>query len=159
MNVQAIPDAPSIRYQPRSKRLQLRRGGWLRLSGADTGRAYCLLEGSLTPGMTVPRHVHTREDEAYFVLAGELEVIVGGGVFSLGPGDCLMAPRDIPHELRNPGSVDNHYLLLFSPSGFDEFLRVTAVPAPDDADPASETAPVAVPNVREIAADYGILFG
>jgi hypothetical protein len=108
--------------------------------------------------MTVPRHVHTREDEAYFVLAGELEVIVGDGVFLLGPGDCLMAPRDIPHELRNPGSVDNHYLLLFSPSGFDEFLRATAFPAADDADSASETAPIAVPNVREIAADYGILF-
>jgi mannose-6-phosphate isomerase-like protein (cupin superfamily) len=28
----------------------------------------------LAPGMMVPRHTHTREDEAYFVLAGELEV-------------------------------------------------------------------------------------
>jgi mannose-6-phosphate isomerase-like protein (cupin superfamily) len=137
MNGQAIPEAPSIRYQPRSKRLRLRRRGWLRLSGADTGRDTASWKGRSR--LTVPRHVHTREDEAYFVLAGELEVIVGDGVFSLGLGDCLMAPRDIPQELRNPCSVDNRYLLLFSPSGFDE----TAVPAPDDADSASETASVA----------------
>ena len=73
------------------------------LAGADTGGAYCLLEVSLAPGMGVPRHTHTREDEAYYVLAGELEVIVGDGVFVLKSGDTLIAPRDIPHQLRNSG--------------------------------------------------------
>jgi ubiquinone/menaquinone biosynthesis C-methylase UbiE len=32
--------------------------------GADTGGAYCLLDIGLAPGMMVPRHTHTREDEA-----------------------------------------------------------------------------------------------
>jgi mannose-6-phosphate isomerase-like protein (cupin superfamily) len=160
MNVQAFRHkAPSIKLQAGSERLRLRRGCWLCLSGADTGAAYCLLEASLAPEMDVPRHTHTREDETYFVLAGELEVIVGHEVFILRRGDCLMAPRNIPHRLRNSGNVDNHYLLLFSPSGFDEFLRVTAVAAPNNADSASEPTPVTVPNVREIAADYGIFFG
>jgi quercetin dioxygenase-like cupin family protein len=45
--------------------------------------------------MSVPRHTHTREDESYYVLAGELEVIVVR--FVLKPGDTLMAPRNIPH--------------------------------------------------------------
>jgi mannose-6-phosphate isomerase-like protein (cupin superfamily) len=129
MNVQTFAHkAPSIKHQKRSRRLRLRRGGWLCLSGADTGGAYCLLEASLAPGESVPRHVHTREDETYYVLSGELEVAVGGEVFVLRAGDCLMAPRDIPHQLRNPANVENHYLLMFSPPGFDEFLRVTAVP-------------------------------
>ena len=70
-----------------------------------------------------------------------------------------MAPRNIPHQLRNSGDVENHYLLVFSPSGFEEFLKVTAVPAPDN--PAASTEPPAVPveNVRALAADYGIQFG
>jgi hypothetical protein len=72
---------------------------------------------------------------------------------------CLIAPRDIPHRLRNPGIVENHYLLMFSPPGFDEFLRVTAVPAPHNAAVPAEHIPVAVCNVREVAADYGIFFG
>ena len=70
-----------------------------------------------------------------------------------------MAPRDIPHALRNPGNVENHYLLMFSPPGFDEFLRVTAVPAPDNAAFPAEAIPVAARNVREVAAQYGIFFG
>jgi mannose-6-phosphate isomerase-like protein (cupin superfamily) len=75
MNVQTFAHkAPSIKHQKRSRRLRLRRGGWLCLSGADTGGAHCLLEASLAPAEDVPRHVHTREDETYYVLSGELEV-------------------------------------------------------------------------------------
>jgi mannose-6-phosphate isomerase-like protein (cupin superfamily) len=64
--------APSIKYQPRSRRYYFDVGiGSVCLGGADTGGAYCLLEVSLAPGMGVPRHTHTREDETYYILAGE----------------------------------------------------------------------------------------
>ena len=154
-----IHRASSVKHQPRSNRYYFDVGiGSVCLSGADTGGAYCLLEVGLAPGMSVPRHTHSREDEAYFVLVGELEVTVGDEIFILRPGDSLMAPRDIPHQLRNSSNVENHYLLVFSPSGFEEFLRVTAVPAPDNA--AAPTQPPALPvqNVHELAADFGIIF-
>ena len=83
---------------------------------------------SLAPGIGVPRHTHTRKYETYYVMSGELEVIVGEEVFVLKAGDTLMAPRDIPHELRNSGSATNHYLLVFSPSGFEELIMATALP-------------------------------
>jgi hypothetical protein len=100
-----------------------------------------------------------REDEAYFVLTGELEVTVGDEVFILRPGDSLMAPRDIPHQLHNSGSVENHYLLVFSPPGFEEFLRLTAVPAPDNAAAPTKPPAISVQNVHELATDFGIRFG
>jgi mannose-6-phosphate isomerase-like protein (cupin superfamily) len=109
--------------------------------------------------MGVPRHTHTREDEVYFVLAGELEVTVGEKTFILRPGDTLLAPRDISHELRNSGNTTNHYLLVFSPSGFEEFIMAAAVPAPDNAVAPTEPPAVAVQNVHELAAGYGIIFG
>ena len=109
--------------------------------------------------MMVPRHTHALEDEVYYVLRGELEVIVGAEVFILRAGDTLMAPRDIPHQLRNSGNVENHYLLLFSPSGFEEFLMATAVPAPDNAGAPTEQPAVTIRNVHELAASYGIQFG
>jgi quercetin dioxygenase-like cupin family protein len=156
----SIRKALSIKHQPRSKRFYFDVGlGSVCLSGRDTGGAYCLLEVSLAPGMAVPRHTHTREDEVYFVLAGELEVTVGDKTFVLRPGDTLLAPRDIPHQLRNPGNATNHYLLVFSPSGFEEFIMATAVPAPDNAVAPTEPSAVSVQNVLKLAADYGILFG
>ena len=158
------PDLPyrvsSVKYQPKSHRYYFDVGiGSIRLSGGETGGTYCLLEAGLAPGMSVPRHTHTREDEAYFVLTGELEVTVGDEVFILRPGDSLMAPRDIPHQLRNSGSVENHYLLVFSPPGFEEFLRLTAVPAPDNAAAPTKPPAISVQNVHELATDFGILFG
>ena len=54
--------------------------------------------------MSVPRHTHAREDEAYFVLVGKLEVTVGDEVFILKPGDSLMAPRDIPTSCAIPAT-------------------------------------------------------
>ena len=156
----SIRRAPSVKHQPRSKRFYFDVGlGSVCLSGTDTGGAYCLLEVSLAPGMAVPRHTHTREDEAYFVLGGELAVTVGEKTFVLQPGDTLLAPRDIPHQLRNSGNTTNHYLLVFSPSGFEEFIMATAVPAPDHAVAPTKPPAVAVRIVHELAADYGILFG
>jgi uncharacterized cupin superfamily protein len=101
----------------------------------------------------------------YYVTSGELEVIVGDDAFVLQAGDTLMAPRNIPHELRNSGSTTNHYLLVFSPSGFEEFVMATAVPAPDNAVAPTERQlqvedpSVAVRNVHQLASDYGIFFG
>ena len=156
----SIRTTPSIKHQPRPQRYYFDVGlGAVCLSGKDTGGAYCLLDVSLAPAMGVPRHTHTREDEAYFVLAGELEVTVGEKTFVLRSGDTLLAPRDIPHQLRNSGNVENHYLLLFSPSGFEEFVMATAVPAPHDAVAPTEPPAVVVRNVHELATDYGILFG
>jgi quercetin dioxygenase-like cupin family protein len=162
----SIRRAPFIKHQPRSKRYYFDVGlGSVCVSGADTGGTYCLLEVSLAPGVGVPRHTHTREDETYYVISGELEVMVGDDVFLLKAGDTLVAPRAIPHELRNSGSTTNHYLLVFSPSGFEEFVMATALPAPDNAVPPTERQlqvedpSVAVQHVHKFATDYGILFG
>src|SRR5215471_21210059 len=160
-NMQVISAiAPAIKYQPKPKRYYFDVAlGSILLSGEDTGGAYCLLDLSVAPGLGVPRHTHSREDEALFVLSGELEATVGDKIFTLRAGETLIAPRNIPHQLRNPGKVANHYLIVFSPSGFEEFLKVTSVPAPDDAVAPTEPPPAAVQNVFELASDYGIQFG
>src|SRR6516165_2379736 len=160
-NIQAIAEmAPAIKYQPKPKRYYFDVAlGSILLSGEDTGGAYCLLDLKVAPGKGVPRHTHTREDEALFVLSDELEAIVGDEVFTLRAGETLIAPRNIPHQLRNSGAVANHYLILFSPAGFEEFLKATSVPASDNAVAPTEPPALAVRNVFELAADYGIQFG
>jgi quercetin dioxygenase-like cupin family protein len=160
-NVQAISDLSlAVKYQPKPRRYYFDVAlGSILLSGEDTGGAYCLLDMRVAPGKGVPRHTHTREDEALFVLSGELEASVGDEIFTLRAGETLIAPRNIPHQLRNSGSVPNHYLIMFSPAGFEEFLKATSVPAPDNAVAPTEPPAIAVQNVFELASDYGIRFG
>src|SRR5215471_1425077 len=150
---------PALKYQPKPKRYYFDVAlGSILLSGEDTGGSYCLLDMRVAPGKGVPRHTHTLEDEALFVLSGELEATVGDEIFTLKAGETLMAPRNIPHQLRNPDNVANHYLIMFSPAGFEEYLKATSVPAPDDAVPPTKPPAIAVRNVFKLAAGYGIQF-
>ena len=161
-NVQTVFSnlAPAVKYQPKPVRHYFDVAlGSILLSGEDTGGAFCLLDMRVAPGKGVPRHTHTREDESLFVLSGELEATVGDEIFTLTPGETLIAPRNIPHQLRNSGNVPNHYLIMFSPSGFEAFLTATSVPAADDALAPTDPPAIAVENVFELAADYGIQFG
>ena len=90
----------AIKYHPKPGRYYFDVAlGSILLSSEDTGGAYCLLEMRVAPGKGVPRHTHTREDEALFVLSGELEAVVGNNTFVLKPGETLLAPRNIPHAL------------------------------------------------------------
>jgi hypothetical protein len=50
-------------------------------------------------------------------------------------------------------------VIMFSPAGFEEFLKATSVPAPINAVAPTEPPAVAVQNIFELAADYGIRFG
>jgi mannose-6-phosphate isomerase-like protein (cupin superfamily) len=159
-NAQAIANiAPAIKYYPDPKRyyFDVTLGSVL-LSGEDTGAAYSLVELRVAPGKGIARHIHTREEEAYFVLSGELEATIGDDVFILKAGETLIAPRDIPHALRNPGKVANHYLTLFSPSGFEGFLEAISVAASDGAVAPTQPPPSPIQNVFELAASYGIQF-
>ena len=151
--------AAAVRYKQTPKRYYFDVAlGSILLSGEDTKGAYCLLDMRVAPGKGVPRHTHSREDEALFVLSGELEATVGNEIFTLRAGETLVAPRNIPHQLRNSGNVANHYLIMFSPSGFEEFLKATSVSAPANAVPPTKPPAIAVRNVFKLAADYGIQF-
>jgi len=153
--------APSNKYQPKSTRYYFDVGlGSIILSGKDTGGEYCLLEIGLALGMSVPRHTHTREDEAWYVLSGELKVVVvGGEVFILRAGDTLIGPRNIPHQLHNSGNAENHCLIMFSSSGFEEFLKGRRFLRRTMRLLQRNQPALAVRNVLELAAGYGIHFG
>jgi hypothetical protein len=90
MNKMNLKQQPlKITHRPQPKRRYFDVGlGAICLAGADTGGAFCLLDVSLAPGIGVPRHTHTREDETYYVLSGELEVEVGDQSFLLRPIPC-----------------------------------------------------------------------
>jgi quercetin dioxygenase-like cupin family protein len=157
MNLMQQPLKITHRAQPKRRYFDVGLGS-ICLTGADTGGAYCLLDVCLAPGIGVPRHIHAREDETYYVLSGELQVEVGDQSFLLRSGDTLLAPRNIPHQLKNTGAAENRYLLVFSPAGFENFIDGTAVAAPEGAPAPTEPPPVAIQNVMELAASYGIHF-
>jgi quercetin dioxygenase-like cupin family protein len=71
-----------------------------RVQMAETGGAYGITEHLLTAASNPPVHVHHEEDEAFYVLDGELELEVDGKVVVATPGTYALAPRAVPHTFR-----------------------------------------------------------
>jgi quercetin dioxygenase-like cupin family protein len=107
-------------------------------------------------GMATPMHRHSREDEAFYVLDGQISVYVGEQVVRAGAGDFLWAPRDVAHAFRVE-SASARVLVVSTPGGFDQFFFETGQPAPELSVPsAAEVEPPDLDAVVAALADYGV---
>ncbi len=126
-------------------------------TGADTGGAYTLLHADIPaadPG--VPPHMHHREDEAFYILEGQVTFVVGDRTLVAGSGAFILAPRGIPHAFRNTGPGPARLLVTITPSGFEAFFDEIGddwtgrkdMPPPPDAE--------RIARVLEAAPRYGL---
>ncbi len=82
------------------------------------------------------RHLHYRQDEWFYVVAGEFLMEVGEQRFVLHPGDALLAPRNVPHVWAYVGDATGRILVTFMPAGkmeafFREVTKANAMPPQD----------------------------
>lgn len=92
----------------------------LKASHESSGGALTVIE-SVTDG-GAPPHVHTREDEAMYVLEGQIVAHVGGEVFRAAPGDFIFMPRDVQHDWDVVGDRAR-VLIIATPAGLETFLE------------------------------------
>src|SRR5918992_2158022 len=104
----------------------------LKATGATTGGKLVLLENLTAPGGGPPPHVHTREDEFFFVLEGTFEIRVGAELHVLGPGGYAYVPRGTVHNFRNVSETASRILVGFTPAGIEGFFRESGRPPTDD---------------------------
>jgi quercetin dioxygenase-like cupin family protein len=100
----------------------------IKATGKQTGGQYTLVEIREPQGVEVPLHVHHSEDEAFYVLEGEMTFYVGDETYKAGPGSFVFGPRDIPHTY----TIDSgpaRFLMLLSPAGFEDFIEASSEPA------------------------------
>jgi quercetin dioxygenase-like cupin family protein len=100
----------------------------------DTGGALGLVEGSFYRGFGPPLHVHSREDEAFYLLEGEIRFRQGEDEFVVGPGAWVWQPRGIPHAFKVE-SERARALVLVTPGGFERMFEQGGVPVADSAEP------------------------
>lgn len=67
---------------------------------SETGGAYGLTENIVTPQSVPPMHIHSDEEEAFYILEGELEFVLDGEKVHAGPGSYTMIPRGVAHAFR-----------------------------------------------------------
>ena len=106
-----------------------------KVSSEDTGGMYALTDSVVPPQGEAPLHVHHREDEAFWVLEGELEVMVGETTFRAGAGSFVHLPKDIQHTYENVGTGPARFLTLMVPGGVEKFFEEVGKPGSDVSSP------------------------
>lgn len=113
------------------------------VTAADTDGKYAQFEAIVPPGGGPPPHVHSREEEGFFVLEGEITFISGERRFVAGPGSFVNMPIGTPHCFKNETDRPARMMLTVAPAGFEQmFLDVgtevpfgtTTTPPPTKAD-------------------------
>jgi mannose-6-phosphate isomerase-like protein (cupin superfamily) len=89
----------------------------VKVSGADTGNQYAVLEVPTTPDLGPPLHIHQIEDEWFYVLESEHEFQVGSDRVRVASGGSIFAPRLIPHTFRNVSARPGKMLCVAQPAG------------------------------------------
>ena len=101
------------------------------VSGDATGGAYALTDSTVPPLGEAPPHIHHREVEAFWVLEGALEIVVGEETFEASAGSFVHLPRGVPHAYRNAGTTPARFLTLMVPAGLEKFFEEVGKPGED----------------------------
>ena len=126
------------------------------VDGRHTGGLFTMIGIRVLPGGGPPPHIHRREDETFYVIEGELQLWVDGKTIDAPAGTCVFAPRGIPHRFTNASSQPTRFLVIASPSGFEDFLLSFATPiASMESTPTPVTSEL-IQTLLAVAPQYGI---
>ena len=107
-------------------------------SGEETGGGFGLSLVTQPPGTATPVHVHTLEDEAFYLLDGTMTYSADGELHRLASGSFIFLPRGRPHAFRVTGDTPVRFLAIAAPGAlmslYDEVGRPAGnhkLPPPD----------------------------
>ena len=101
-----------------------------KVRGDQTNGSLTAFENLIAPGDGPPLHVHAHEDEAWYVLEGELRFRLADDIHVAATGSFVFVPRGVPHCFQNIDVEPARILVLFTPSGMERFFdRFAALPS------------------------------
>ncbi len=125
-------------------------------SGEDTGGAYALIHAEVPPGGGPPPHVHRREDEAFYVLEGELFCQADGRDIRAKPGAWVTLAKGSLHTFRNPGTATVRMLIVVTPSGLERYFAEVGREVTDRTAAPPPVTPAEIERLLAVAPKYGI---
>ena len=114
------------------------------VTGKETDGKYAVVETIVPSGGGPPPHRHSREEEGFYILEGELTVTVDGHRETVTAGSFANLPVGSVHSFKNEGTKTVRMLITVAPAGFEQMFMEVGQPLP----PGTTTAPP--PSKEEI---------
>src|SRR5882757_7585794 len=97
-------------------------------TGEDTNGKYAVWEAVVPPGGGPPPHVHSREEEGFYVLEGEITFTVNGEKVVATAGTFANMPVGTPHSFKNESDRPAKMLISVAPAGLEGMFFEVGVP-------------------------------
>ena len=124
-------------------------------TGEQTCGQLALAEVHAPRGAGSPNHRHHHEDEAWYILDGELTFWLGDEQRTAAAGTFVFGPRGVAHRFR-VDSDEARFLLLVTPAGFEDFTRTCGWPAAAMTMPPSDLPPRDAPVLAAAVQRHGL---
>jgi quercetin dioxygenase-like cupin family protein len=125
-------------------------------TGDDTNGKYALFEALVGPGGGPPPHVHSREEEGFYVLEGEITFTINGERIVATAGMFANMPVGTPHSFKNESDKPAKMLISVAPAGLEQMFFEVGVPLPEGATTALPPTKDEIERLLATAPSYGI---
>src|SRR5207248_3574791 len=88
----------------------------------ETNGKYALWEAIVTPGGGPPPHVHSREEEGFYILEGEITVYIGDERLVATAGMFANMPVGTAHSFKNETNRPARMLISVAPAGLEQMF-------------------------------------
>jgi quercetin dioxygenase-like cupin family protein len=127
-------------------------------TGKETNNAFFQFEAIVPKGGGPPPHVHSREDESFYVVSGSLEIRLGDKTYQAKRGDFVYIPRGTVHSFKNVGGDTAVQLVTFVPAGVEGFFEEVFPKVTDRTAAPPPVTEELIRRMNEAAPKYGMKF-
>ena len=125
-------------------------------TGEDTNGKYAQWEAIVPPGGGPPPHVHSREEEGFYILEGEITFQIGDERVVATAGMFANMPVGTQHSFKNESSKPAKMLISVAPAGLEQMFFEVGVPVDQGATTTPPPTKAEIEKLLEAAPRYGI---
>ena len=125
-------------------------------TGEDTDGKYAMCEAVVPPGGGPPPHVHSREEEGFYVLQGEITLHVEDERVVVTPGSFVNVPVGTAHSFRDESDRPAKMLISVAPVGLEGMFFEVGVPVAQGATTAAPPTKDEIERLLAAAPRYGV---
>jgi len=125
-------------------------------TGEDTNGKYAMWEAIVPPGGGPPPHVHSQEEEGFYILEGEIAFTVNGEKLAATAGMFANMPVGTPHSFKNESGRPAKMLISVAPAGLEKMFFEVGVPLAEGATTALPPSHEEIEKLLAVAPRYGI---
>ncbi len=125
-------------------------------TGEDTNGKYAQWEAIVSPGGGPPPHVHSREEEGFYILEGEITFQIGDQRVVATAGMFANMPVGTPHSFKNESPRPARMLISVAPAGLEQMFFEVGVPVAQGATSAPPPSKAEIEKLLAVAPLYGV---